>query len=72
MRNVLTRRGPMAMAASLGAGFVKSRSELETPDLQFHIQPSSKSDMRDKDSDPFSAFTASVLQLRTESRRPNR
>ena len=27
------------MAASLGAAFLKTRPELETPDIQFHLQP---------------------------------
>jgi len=62
----LTQRGPMTMAASLGTGFLKTESHLETPDIQFHIQPWSA----DKPADGphrFSAFTASVLQLRPES-----
>ena len=62
----LTQRGPMTMAASLGTGFLKTEEHLETPDIQFHIQPWSA----DKPADgphAFSAFTASVLQLRPES-----
>ena len=61
------RSGPMAMAASLGTGFIKTSADLESPDIQYHIQPFSS----DKISDglhKFSAFTASVLQLRPESR----
>ncbi|MEM6409577.1 MAG: choline dehydrogenase [Pseudomonadota bacterium] len=61
-----TRKGPMAMAASLGTGFLKTREDLETPDIQFHIQPFS-ADKIDEGPHPFSAFTASVLQLRPES-----
>ena len=60
------RTGPMTMAASLGTGFLKTRPELATPDIQFHIQPFSA----DKPADgphKFSAFTASVLQMRPES-----
>ena len=67
VRYLVTRSGPMAMAASLGAGFVKSRDDLEEPDLQFHVQPFSKTDMSNPDPDRFSAFTVSVLQLRPES-----
>jgi choline dehydrogenase len=62
----LTQRGPMTMAASLGTGFLKTEDHLETPDIQFHIQPWSA----DKPADgphKFSGFTASVLQLRPES-----
>ncbi|MGB0852637.1 MAG: GMC family oxidoreductase [Pikeienuella sp.] len=60
------RTGPMTMAASLGTGFLKTRPELATPDIQFHIQPFSA----DKPADgphKFDAFTASVLQMRPES-----
>jgi choline dehydrogenase len=66
MQYALTQRGPMTMAASLGTGFLKTEDHLETPDIQFHIQPWSA----DKPADgphKFSAFTASVLQLRPES-----
>ena len=63
---LLTRRGPMTMAASLGTGFLKTRPDLETPDIQFHVQPFS-ADAPGKGVHPFSAFTASVLQLRPES-----
>ena len=60
------RTGPMTMAASLGTAFLKTRPELATPDIQFHIQPFSA----DKPADgphKFDAFTASVLQMRPES-----
>lgn len=64
---MLTRRGPMAMAASLAVGFMKTRPELETPDIQFHVQPWS-ADSPGEGVHPFSAFTMSVCQLRPESR----
>ncbi len=63
----LRRSGPMAMAASLGTAFLKTRPELETPDIQFHLQPFSATRPADGPH-PFSAFTASVLQLRPESK----
>ena len=62
----MRRTGPMAMAASLGTAFLKTRPELETPDIQFHIQPFS-ADRPGEGTHKFSAFTASVLQLRPES-----
>lgn len=62
----LTGSGPMAMAASLGTAFLKTNQGLETPDIQFHIQPFS-ADKPSDGSHTFSAFTASVLQLRPES-----
>lgn len=64
---ILFRTGPMSMAASLVCAFAKTRQELATPDIQFHFQPLSA----DKPGDglhPYSAFTASVCQLRPESR----
>lgn len=62
----LKRSGPMTMAASLGTGYLKTRKELATPDIQFHIQPFSAQDPT-RGTDEFDAFTASVLQLRPES-----
>lgn len=64
---LLTRRGPLTMGASQVYAFCKTRPELATPDIQFHFQPLSA----DKPGDglhKFSAFTASVCQLRPESR----
>lgn len=62
----LFRTGPMTMAASLGAGFLKSHPKLDRPDIQFHIQPFS-ADSPAEGPHKFSAFTASVTQLRPES-----
>ena len=61
-----TGRGPMTMAASLGTAFLKTQDHMETPDIQFHIQPFSANNAVEGPH-PFSAFTASVLQLRPES-----
>lgn len=66
LQYAVRQTGPMTMAASLGTGFLKTEEHLETPDIQFHIQPWSA----DRPADGphrFSAFTASVLQLRPES-----
>lgn len=67
LKYILSRSGPMTMAASLATGFVKSRKDLETPDIQFHVQPLS-AENPGKGADPFSAFTMSVCQLRPESK----
>ncbi|MCC5989228.1 MAG: GMC family oxidoreductase N-terminal domain-containing protein [Pararhodobacter sp.] len=67
LRYIMTRSGPMAMAASLACGFLKTSPDLATPDIQFHIQPWS-ADSPSEGVHPFSAFTASVCQLRPESR----
>lgn len=63
---LVKRTGPMTMAASLGQGFLKTREDLATPDIQFHVQPWS-ADKPSAGPHKFSAFTASVLQLRPES-----
>jgi len=63
----LHRSGPMSMGASQLAIFARTRPELETPDVQFHIQPLS-SDSPGEGLHKYSAFTASVCQLRPESR----
>ena len=63
----LFRSGPMTMAASLATGFLRTGEHLETPDIQFHVQPWS-ADSPGEGVHPFSAFTTSVCQLRPESR----
>ena len=67
LQYILKQTGPMAMAASLGTGYLKTRPELVTPDIQFHIQPFS-ADNPTTGTHSFDAFTASVLQMRPESR----
>lgn len=66
LQYAISQTGPMTMAASLGTGFLKTDERLETPDIQFHIQPFSASAPADGPH-KFSAFTASVLQMRPES-----
>ena len=67
LKYLMFRAGPMTMAASLATGFLKTRDELETPDIQFHVQPLS-AENPGKGADKFSAFTMSVCQLRPESK----
>jgi choline dehydrogenase len=67
LKYLMFRAGPMTMAASLATGFIKTRDDLETPDIQFHVQPLS-AENPGKGADKFSAFTMSVCQLRPESR----
>ncbi len=63
----LFRSGPMSMAPSQLGAFAKSDPALETPDLQYHVQPLSL-DRFGEPLHPFSAFTASVCNLRPQSR----
>ena len=67
LKYALFRAGPMTMAASLATGFFKTREDVGSPDIQFHVQPWS-ADSPGEGVHPFSAFTMSVCQLRPESR----
>ena len=67
LKYAMFRAGPMAMAASLATGFMRTGPHVETPDIQFHVQPWS-ADSPGEGVHPFSAFTMSVCQLRPESR----
>ncbi|MCB2072991.1 MAG: GMC family oxidoreductase N-terminal domain-containing protein [Novosphingobium sp.] len=64
---ILRRSGPMAMAPSQLGMFVKSDERLATPNLEYHVQPLSL-EAFGGELDPFPAFTASVCNLRPESR----
>jgi choline dehydrogenase len=63
----LFRTGPLTMAPSQLGGFARSDASRETPNLQYHIQPLSL-DRFGEPLHPFPAFTASVCNLRPESR----
>jgi len=65
LQYVLQRRGALTMPAALATGFLKTRPDLETPDIQVLVQPLSN-DANGLHS--FSAFTTTVCQLRPESR----
>ena len=63
----LFRRGPLTMAPSQLGAFARSDGARETPNIEYHVQPLSL----DKFGDPlhrFPAFTASVCNLRPQSR----
>ncbi|MEZ7813093.1 MAG: GMC family oxidoreductase N-terminal domain-containing protein [Paracoccaceae bacterium] len=64
---IVNRRGPLTMAPSQLGMFARSGPDVDRADLQFHVQPLSL----DKFGEPlhrFSALTASVCNLRPESR----
>jgi choline dehydrogenase len=63
----LMKRGPLTMAPSQLGAFAKSDEYRETANLQYHIQPLSTPKLGDP-LHPFEAFTASVCNLRPESR----
>jgi len=62
----LTQSGPMSMAPSQFGMFTKSDPALETPDLEYHVQPLSTDKLGDP-LHPFPAITVSVCNLRPES-----
>lgn len=64
---VMTRSGPMSMAASQVAAFCRTRLSNNRPDIQYHFQPLS-ADSPGEGLHKFSAITASICQLRPESR----
>ena len=64
---LLFRRGPMTMSPSQLGIFAKSDPSRETANLQYHVQPLSL-DRFGEPLHPFPAFTASVCNLRPESR----
>ncbi|MEL6372827.1 MAG: GMC family oxidoreductase [Pseudomonadota bacterium] len=63
----LKRRGPMSMAPSQLGAFAKSDPSRASANLQYHVQPLSLPRFGEP-LDPFPAFTASVCNLRPESR----
>jgi choline dehydrogenase-like flavoprotein len=63
----LTRSGPMSMAPSQLGIFTRSDPSYETANLQYHVQPLSL-DRFGENVHAFPAFTASVCNLRPDSR----
>jgi choline dehydrogenase len=61
------RKGPLTIAAGTSGAFFKTNPRLATPDIQIHFLPFSTDKMGEK-LHSFSGFTASVCQLRPESR----
>ena len=67
VRYAAFRTGPLTIAAGTSGAFFKTNPRLATPDIQIHFLPFSTDKMGEK-LHPFSGFTASVCQLRPESR----
>ena len=64
---LVNRSGPMSMAPSQLGIFTRSGAEKATADLEYHVQPVSLDKFGDP-VHPFPAITASVCNLRPESR----
>ena len=67
LRYVLLRKGPLTVSAGYAGGFFRTRPELTTPDVESHFITFSSGRMG-TGLHQFSGFTASICQLRPESR----
>jgi choline dehydrogenase len=67
LRYAAFRTGPLSIAAGTSGAFFKTNPRLSTPDVQIHFLPFSTDKMGEK-LHSFSGFSASVCQLRPESR----
>jgi choline dehydrogenase len=67
LRYVAFRSGPLTIAAGTSGAFFRTSPRLATPDVQVHFLPFSTDKMGEK-LHSFSGFSASVCQLRPESR----
>jgi choline dehydrogenase len=67
LRYALLRKGPLAISAGYAGGFFRTDARLATPDVQAHFINFSTTKMGEK-LHPFPGFTASICQLRPESR----
>jgi choline dehydrogenase len=67
VRYALARSGPLTIAAGTSGAFFKTNPRLASPDIQIHFIPFS-TDKMGENLHAFSGFTASVCQLRPESR----
>jgi choline dehydrogenase len=73
IRYVLTRRGPLAMSVNQAGAFLRSRPELERPNLHIYFNPISYTTTRGPrrklmNPDPFPAFLMSFNTCRPTSR----
>jgi choline dehydrogenase len=67
LRYAAFRTGPLTIAAGTSGAFFRTNPRLATPDIQIHFLPFSTDKMGEK-LHSFSGFSASICQLRPESR----
>jgi len=68
VKYAVARRGVLTYTAGIAHGFVRTRPELETPDVQFHFAHASYATAKDRKLDTEPGMTIAVCQLRPESR----
>ncbi|HWL81001.1 MAG TPA: choline dehydrogenase [Roseomonas sp.] len=64
----LTRKGILTLGTGLAHGFVRTRPELATPDVQYFFMHASYANAADRVLDKLPGMTIGVTQLRPESR----
>ncbi len=67
MKYMFRRRGVLALSAGVAFGFVKTRPELASPDIQYHFAHASYASAADRTFDRKPGMTVAVCQLRPES-----
>ena len=65
---LLTRRGILTLGTGMAHGFVRTRPELETPDVQYFFVHASYANAADRVLDKLPGMTIGVTQLRPRSR----
>ncbi|MEK9751925.1 MAG: choline dehydrogenase [Rhodospirillaceae bacterium] len=68
LKFLFASRGALTLSAGILGGFVRSRPELETPDIQYHVANASFKDPKKRVFDNFPGLTIGPCQLRPESR----
>jgi choline dehydrogenase len=67
LQYALFRRGPLASAGGQTGGFIRSRTELDRPDIMYFAMPLTSTDLR-KGLDRFPGFSIASCLLRPDSR----
>lgn len=67
LRYLFTRRGFLALPSAPLLGFLKSRPDLEIPDIQMHVMPYVIRDASKRSLQPWPGMTLTAYQLRPES-----
>ena len=67
LRYIFQKRGFMTLPSAPMLAFLKTREEIETPDVQMHIVPYAVKNPKKRQLHKFPAMTISVYQLRPES-----
>ncbi|MFZ9078994.1 MAG: GMC family oxidoreductase, partial [Alphaproteobacteria bacterium] len=68
LKYVFGRKGLLTYPAGIVHGFVKTRPELETPDIQYHIAHASITDIKTRALEKEPGMTCAPCQLRPQSR----